>query len=170
MADNVLLLAALLTLAGFIAMPALMAFRQKRRCEEASDVAIAIANFALAVRVNARIQPLDADLRTRAERLRLPELASLLLAIDLPRSPELLADTAQRLALRLKRRVAFERKMLARTASGRRRGAIAASLAPLVFIALRGVGLGPPLSVLILVLAVEASGCWMLWRMARIEI
>ena len=34
------------------------------------------------------------------------------------RGPELLADTAQRLALRLKRRIAFERKMLARTASG----------------------------------------------------
>ena len=37
--------------------------------------------------------------------------------------PHLVADTAHRLALRLKRRVAFERKMLARTASGRRRGA-----------------------------------------------
>jgi protein-S-isoprenylcysteine O-methyltransferase Ste14 len=68
----------------------------------------------------------------RAERLGAPEFSWWLLAHELPRlSPVLVADTAQRLALRLKRRVAFERKMLARTASGRRRGAWAASIPPL---------------------------------------
>ena len=171
MPDDALLLASLAALAAFIAMPAFMAFRQRRRCVEASDIAAAVANFAHAVRLGARAESLDAEVRARAERLHLPELESLRLVIDLPDSPpELLADTAQRLALRLKRRVAFERKMLARTASGRRRGAVAASIAPLVFVLLRGVGLEPPVPILMFLLAVEACGCWMLWRLARVEI
>jgi hypothetical protein len=95
----------------------------------------------------------------------------LLLAHELPRpSPELLADTAQRLALRLKRRVAFERKMLARTASGRRRGAVAASMPPLMLVVLHAGGIQIPLAALLFVVAIEACGCWLLWRVARVEI
>ena len=85
-------------------------------------------------------------------------------------APELLADTAQRLALRLKRRVAFERKMLARTASGRRRGAVAASIPPLALLALHAGGIQVPLAALLFVVALEACGCWLLWRVARVEI
>ena len=95
----------------------------------------------------------------------------MLLAHELPRaSPELLADTAQRLALRLKRRVAFERKMLARTASGRRRGAVAASVPPLVLVALHVAGVEVPPAALLFVLAIEAGGCWLLWRVAHVQI
>ena len=85
--------------------------------------------------------------------------------------PELLADTAQRLALRLKRRVAFERKMLARTASGRRRGAVAAAIPPLVLLALHAGGhrrsRRPRWCSCC---AIEAFGCWLLWRLARVGI
>jgi hypothetical protein len=82
----------------------------------------------------------------------------------------LLADTAQRLALRLKRRVAFERKMLARTASGRRRGALAAAVPPLVLLMMALAGWGLPAGALLVLLLLEASGCWLLWRVARVEI
>ena len=171
MADEALLLASLAALAGIIALPAVMAYRQRRVSSEASEVANELANFALTVRCAARCQPLDATLHRRAQGLGVPEIAPLLLALELPHaSPQLLAETAQRLALRLKRRVAFERKMLARTASGRRRGAVAASVAPLVFVALRGAGMDPPLAMFVFLLLVEAFGCWMLWRLARVEI
>ena len=171
MADDALWFAALVALAGFIAMPAFMALRQRRWCADASDVATGLTQFSAVVRASARAQPLDAELQVRVERLRLPELASLRLAIELPDPPpQLLADTAQRLGLRLKRRVAFERKMLARTATGRRRGAVAASIAPLTFILLHSVGLDPPFAFLILLLVIEAGGCWMLSRLARVEI
>ena len=171
MADEAQLLAALLALAGIIALPAIMAFRQRRISSEASEIANALASFALTVRSSSRCQPLDATLQRRAQRLRIPELAPLLLALELPHaSPQLLAETAQRLALRLKRRVAFERKMLARTASGRRRGAVAASVAPLAFVALRAAGMEPPFAMFVFLLLVEACGCWMLWRLARVEI
>jgi len=171
MAHEALLLAALVALAGIIALPAVMAVRQRRVSSEASEIANALVSFAVTVRCTARCQPLDATLQRRAQRLRIPELAPLLLALELPHaSPQVLADTAQRLALRLKRRVAFERKMLARTAPGRRRGAVAASVAPLAFVALRGAGMEPPFAMFVFLLLVEACGCWMLWRLARVEI
>jgi hypothetical protein len=103
--------------------------------------------------------------------LRIPEFASLTLAHELPHAnPELLADTAQRLALRLKRRVAFERKMLARTASGRRRGALAAVIPPFTLLWLRLANIEVPVLALVLLLCIEGAGCWLLWRIARVEI
>ena len=138
---------------------------------EASEVAAALSTLAVDTRKCAVCPPLDASLWRRAEHLRAPEFSVLLLAHELPQPrPELLADTAQRLALRLKRRVAFERKMLARTASGRRRGAVAASLPPLALIVLHAGGIQMPLPALLLVVTIEACGCWLLWRVARVEI
>jgi len=84
--------------------------------------------------------------------------------------PALLAAAAQRLALRLKRRVAFERKMLARTASGRRRGALAAIIPPLLLLVLHACGLVVPAGLLAFVIGLEAFGCWLLWRLARVGI
>jgi hypothetical protein len=174
LADTVLL-ASLPVIAGFIALPALIAVCQRRATREASEVASALAEFAASVRRdvsrNVAYAPLDAELSARAERLGVPEFASLRLAqeLSLPH-PELLADTAQRLALRLKRRIAFERKMLARTASGRRRGAVAAAVAPLVLLLLHGGGFAMPLGALVFVLCIEACGCWLLWRLARVGI
>lgn len=170
-----LLLAALPAIAGFIALPALIALHRRRVTREATEVAVALAEFASAVQREGaragRSPSLDADLCARAQRLRVPECASLQLAQDLPQaSAELLADTAQRLALRLKRRVAFERKMLARTASGRRRGAVAAAIPPLVLLLLQAGGLAIPLAALVFVIGIEAFGCWLLWRLARVEI
>ena len=125
------LLAAALLIAGLIALPALCARARRRASRDASEVAAQLIEFAARVRGAARCLPLDAVWLARVEQLRMPEFVSFLLAQELARpNSALLADTAQRLALRLKRRVAFERKMLARTASGRRRGALAAAVSP----------------------------------------
>src|SRR6187455_3128737 len=175
MLADTLLLAALPVIAAFIALPAIVAVCRRRATREASEVAVALAEFAAASRLDPersdRRLKLDADLSARAQRLRVPEFAALQLVQDLPKAPaELLSDTAQRLALRLKRRVAFERKMLARTASGRRRGAIAATAPPLALLALHAGGIQVPLAALLFVLIIEALGCWLLWRVARVEI
>jgi len=168
------LLAALPVIAGFIALPAFVALVRRRATREASEVAAALAEFASTLRrgrAGSGVHPLDADLCARAQRLRVPEFASLQLAQELPQvRAEMLADTAQRLALRLKRRVAFERKMLARTASGRRRGALAASVPPVALAAFHAGGMEIPLAALLFVIAIEACGCWLLWRVARVEI
>ncbi|HEY6126118.1 MAG TPA: hypothetical protein VIV63_15810 [Steroidobacteraceae bacterium] len=165
------LLASMAVFAALIALPALAAASRRRLMREASEVAVALSALAVVVRQNAACPPVDATLGQRVQRLRAPEVTTLLLAQELPRAnPELLADTAQRLALRLKRRVAFERKMLARTASGRRRGAVAASIPPLVLLAMHVGGLRIPTAALLLVLAIETLGCVLLWRVARVEI
>jgi hypothetical protein len=164
------LLVCMMVFATLIALPALAAACRRRDMREASEVAGALSAVAVAIRKSVA-RPLDASLWSRIQRLRAPEFTVLLLAQELPqRNPELLADTAQRLALRLKRRVAFERKMLARTASGRRRGAVAASIPPLVLLALHAGRIPMPLAALLFVIAIEAVGCWLLWRVARVEI
>jgi len=161
----------MLAFAALIALPAVAAVSRRRTMREARDVACALGAYAAAVRQSAQCLPLDENLRKRAQRLRVPELASLVLASELvPASPPLLADTAQRLALRLKRRVSFERKMLARTASGRWRGAVAAAIPPLLLLTLYAVAMPIPLAALLMVLGIEACGCWLLWRVARVEI
>jgi hypothetical protein len=165
------LLAAALLIAGLIALPALCAQARRRASRDASEVAAQLIEFAGRVRGAATCLPLDAAWLARMEKLRMPEFVSFLLAQELARpNPALLAETAQRLALRLKRRVAFERKMLARTASGRRRGALAAAIPPLVLLVMGMAGQRLPLSALAVLLCLEASGCWLLWRVARVEI
>ena len=175
MLADTLLLAAMPAIAGLIALPAIVALCRRHATREASEVAVALAEFAAASRRALarcdRCEPLDAHLSARAQRLRVPEFASLQLVQDLPQAPpELLADTAQRLALRLKRRIAFERKMLARTASGRRRGALAAIIPPLLLLVLHACGLVVPAGLLAFVIGLEAFGCWLLWRLARVGI
>ena len=161
----------MLAFAALIALPAIAAARRRHAMCEASEVAGMLAALALEVRRTAPCPPLDATLWQRAERLNAPEFPALLLAQELAApGAGLLADTAQRFATRLRRRVAFERKMLARTASGRRRGAVAAAIPPLALLVLRTVGIHIPFSALLFVLAVEACGCWLLWRLARVEI
>ncbi len=165
------LIAAALLIGGLIALPALCAHARRRASRDVSEVATQLIEFAACVRAASRCLPLDPALLSRAERLHIPEFVSFLLAQDLARpSPELLADTAQRLALRLKRRVAFERKMLARTASGRWRGALAAAIPPSVLLFMGLSGQGMPGAALLVLLALEACGCWLLWRVARVEI
>ena len=175
MPTDTLLLAALPAIAGFIALPAFIALCRRRATREASEVAVALSEYAASSRRNLhnarRPAPLDADLSTRVQQLRVPEFAALQLIQDLPQAPpELLADTAQRLALRLKRRIAFERKMLARTASGRRRGALAAIIPPMVLLLLHAFDLSIPVAMLAFVICLEAFGCWLLWRVARVTI
>ena len=165
------LLAAALLIGGLISLPALCAQARRRASRVASEVATSLIEFAERVRTEENCLPLDAALLARAESLHMPEFASFLLAQELARpNSALLADTAQRLALRLKRRVAFERKMLARTASGRRRGAAAAAIPPLVLLFMSMSGQGIPGGVLLVLLLLEALGCWLLWRVARVEI
>ena len=157
-------------LAGLIALPSLAAFHRRRRSREGSEVASALAEFADAIRREQRCLGIDETLLTRAHRLNIPEMISFDLLRKLPApTPALLADAAQRLALRLKRRVAFERKMLARTASGRRRGALAAAAPALVMLVLATAGVALPPSALAMLLTFEGIGCWLLLQVARIE-
>jgi hypothetical protein len=175
MLADAVLLATLPVIAGFIAMPAVIALCQRRATRQALEVASALAEFATTVRReagrNVAATPMDATLIARAASLGVPEVASLQLAQELAHPhAHLLADTAQRLALRLKRRVAFERKMLARTASGRRRGAVAAAAAPVMLLAFHAGGFPIPLGAVVFVLCVEGAGCWLLWRFARVGV
>jgi hypothetical protein len=161
----------MLVFALLIALPALAAASRRRAMQEESEIAGALSAWAADVRGRSAHAPLEDPLRSRVQHLRAPEFATLALAMELPNAkPHLLADTAQRLALRLRRRVAFERKMLARTASGRRRAAVAASIPPLLLLAMSAGGLRIPLLALIAVVCLEACGSWLLWRIARVEI
>lgn len=162
-------LAALVMLAFVLSWPALLAWSRRGMSREASEVAGAIEAFAADVRRAARCLEIDEGLATRVARLRMPELGAFRLASTLPNvTPDLVADAAARLALRLRRRVAFERKMLARTAPGRRRGAIAGALPPLVLLALAGAGAPVPLAALLLLVVAQGVGCWLQARIAHV--
>ena len=158
-------------LAVLIALPALGAMHRRRRSRECSDIALGLAEFAAAQRRCEIALEMDAKLLERARRLAIPELLGFEFACALPRAqPALLADAAQRLALRLKRRVAFERKMLARTAAGRWRGAVAGSCAALALLAMQSLGVALPGSSLVLILALQGMGCWLLWRVTHVGV
>jgi hypothetical protein len=162
---------ACLLLAGLVAIPALVARRRGELSREWSEVAVALNGFASLVRVSNRTAPLDEALKRRLQRLTIPELVSFELVCQLRQAdPEMLASAAQRLALRLKRRAAFERKMLARTASGRRRGAIGAAAPALAMLLARVGGVALPMTALMLLVVLEVLGCWMLWRVARVDV
>jgi hypothetical protein len=171
MSADYALFAAVLLIAALVALPLLQALQRRRRSRECSEVANALLGFAAKVRASHQCSALDEDALGRLRRLGTPEFAAFEFAQQLTRvDPVVLADSAQRLALRLKRRVAFERKMLARTASGRRRGALAASAPGVAMLALRLGEVTLPWPALLLLLAVEALGCWLLWRVARVEV
>ncbi len=161
-AFDVALPASMVVFAVLIALPALAAASRRPPCARPATSPARWARWRwrfARVRCVRRSMSRCASVRSACGA---PEFASLVLAHELPRpSPELLADTAQRLALRLKRRVAFERKMLARTASGRRRGSVAAAIPPVVLLALPAAGMPIPFAALWFVVAIEASaaGC-----------
>ena len=165
------LLVTCLALALLIALPGLWAVGRRRGSRDASEVAAALAEFAAVVRREGKCLAPDPALLARVEGMGVPEAVSFHFARQLASpDPVLLADAAQRLALRLKRRVAFERKMLARTAPGLRRGAIAASLPPVLLWLLAWFGAEVPASAQINLFVAEAVGCALLWRLARVEI
>jgi hypothetical protein len=171
MASEVSALLAWSLLLFFIALPALAAWARRRESRATSAVASGLAEYAAAVRLAARCLPLDDTLRLRLMRLRLAEAMSLQLAQEAERAgPMVLADVAQRLATRLRRRVAFERKMLARTAPGLRRGALAACLPPALVLMLQASGLQIPAATQLALAVAEALGCLLLWRVARVDI
>jgi len=165
------LLGACLVVVILIALPAALAGRRRRLSRELGEVATALIEFAVSVRRAGQQLRVDETLLARARRLRIPEWISFEFVQAMPKAePELLADSAQRLGLRLKRRVAFERKMLARTAPGRWRGSIAAAAPAVVLLALAGAGIVLPEPTLLWLLALETLGCWLLWRAARVEV
>ena len=162
-------LVAVVMLIAVVAWPALLAWWRRRESREASEVATALEAFAADTRGAQRCLDIDPVLASRMTRLRMPELGAFRLAPNLPNAtPELVADAAARLALRLRRRIAFERKMLARTASGRRRGAIAGTLPPVVLLALAGNGAEVPGSALLLLVCAQGLGCWLQARIAHV--
>jgi len=168
---DVALIAACSVIASLAALPAMQAVHRRRASRECSEVASGLIDYASGMRRGQRGSPLDEGLLARVRQLRIPEIITFEFAQHLTSpDPQLLADTAQRLALRLKRRVAFERKMLARTAPGRRRGAIAAAVPGIAILSLRMVDVVTPIPALTLLIAVEALGCWLLWRVARVEV
>lgn len=171
MSPELALVIACLLLGALVGVPALVARRRARLSRGWSEVAAQLAQFAADVRKANAWMPVDAGVLDRLRRLRIPEVTSFQLVCELRQAdPELLADTAHRLALRLKRRAAFERKMLARTAPGRRRGAVAAAAPAMLLLLAKAGGVALPLSALALLVTLEALGCWMLWRVARVEV
>jgi hypothetical protein len=161
----------LMLLGIFIALPALAAWRRRRVSPPASHHAAPLSRYSPEVRRSAARLPLEAEVLSGLRRLSWADAQSLDLAGELSRAgPEVLANVAQRLATRLRRRVAFERKMLARTAPGLRRGALAALVPPVVVMSAQVLGVDvPPLTLLTLWFA-ELTGCLLLWRLARVEI
>ncbi|HET9864978.1 MAG TPA: hypothetical protein VFP37_16155 [Steroidobacteraceae bacterium] len=170
MSPDAALLACCVSIAAFAVFPVLETAWRRRASRESGEVAGALLEFARQWQ-EGRGQPIDQDLLERARRLGVPEVVTFEFVQQQSRAaPDVHAQTARRLALRLKRRVAFERKMLARTAPGRRRGAIAMAAPGLAILGLRLGGLTPPLAALALLVVVELVGCWLSWRVARIEV
>jgi hypothetical protein len=164
-------LLACVLLSALLALPACAAVRRRSVNREHSAVAAALVEFAGVLRRSQQGLPFDEDLLARVRRLDAPELLALEFACALQRpEPELLADTAQRLALRLKRRVAFERKMLARTAAGRWRAALAGSACIIAILVMSIAGMVLPNILLVLVLLLGAIGCWFSWRVAQVDV
>ncbi|HKU89587.1 MAG TPA: hypothetical protein VJP84_07320 [Steroidobacteraceae bacterium] len=162
MDPDVALALACLVITALVALPALQAVRRRRASRESSAMAATLVERAGVV---------DEEFLARLRRLDIPDSIPFEFARQFGvADPALLAGAAHRLALRLKRRVAFERKMLARTASGRRRGAIAAAAPGATMLGLRLADVVLPLPLMALLLAVEAFGCWLLWRVARVEV
>jgi hypothetical protein len=169
--DEPALLATCLALGVLVALPTLLAGRRRRVSREQSDIASAFIEFANAVRREQRRLTMDDTLLWRARRQSIPEMITFEFVHDLATpAPDLLAETAQRLGLRLKRRVAFERKMLARTASGRWRGSLAAAAPAIALLGLDACDVILPAGALLLLLALEALGCWLLWRLAYVQV
>lgn len=153
---------ACLLITALVTLPAIQALHRRRASRESSAVAAALVEVAGVV---------DEKFLVRLRKLAIPDTIPFEFARQFgPADPALLADAAQRLALRLKRRVAFERKMLARTAPGRRRGAIAAAAPGATMLGLRLADVVLPLPAMALLVGVEAFGCWLLWRVARVEV
>lgn len=168
-ADSALALACLL-IAALAAVPAFEVLRRRRLSRETSEVATALIELASSLRIAPVANLPDDALVARVRRLGMPEAITFEFVHSGRAAPALLADTAQRLALRLKRRVAFERKMLARTAPGRRRGAIATAAPGVTMLGLRMADLVLPVPAMAVLIALEAFGCWLSWRVARVEV
>jgi hypothetical protein len=168
-ADGALALACLL-IAALVTLPVIQALHRRRISREASAIAAALAELAGTLRNAPLAAPPDEALMARVRRLGIPEAITFEFVQAARAAPAVLADTAQRLALRLRRRVAFERKMLARTAPGRRRGAIATAVPGVTLLGLRLADIVLPVPALVLLIVVEAFGCWLLWRVARVEV
>lgn len=167
--DSVGVPAVMLVAALLVALPALDAWRRRAQSREDSELALALQAFAHQLRRDSLEKP-DPELAERIARLsdRVPESRAFLFALELNRlGPAMLADAAQRLGLRLRRRVAFERKMLARTRSGLERAAVAAALPILLWATLLAFDLRLPDAALLFVLLVESLGCFLLWRITR---
>ena len=171
MSPELLPLGACGIIALLISLPSWAVVWRRKRSRESSAVASALVAFASEVRRSRICLTLDETLLARTRRLRIPEMVSFDYARELSRpQPELLADAVQRLALRLKRRVAFERKMLARTAAGRRRAAAAAAASIAAILALQLAGLAPPALLLLAASLLVTIGSALCWRVSRVEV
>ena len=134
------LLLCCLVISSLAIFPAFETLLRRRASRESSEVAAALLEYARQSRVSQCHAPLDPQLHERLRRLGTPEV------------------------------LAFERKMLARTATGRLRGAVATAAPGIAVVGLSLVGLAPPPAALALLVAIELLGCWLLWRVARVEI
>ena len=153
---------ACLLITALVLLPGVQVVWRRRASRESSAIACALVEGQGVV---------DEAFVQRLRRLGVPDTIPFEFARQFAASdPDLRADVARRLALRLRRRVAFERKMLARTASGRRRGALAAAVPPATLLGLRLADVVLPVPLMGLLVVLEAFGCWLLWRVARVEV
>ena len=172
MSSDAALLASMVVFAALIALPALAAASRRRAMREASDVAGALS--ALAV-VGSQERGVSAARRV--------VVASVRSACMRPSSPRCCWRTNCRAPLRSCWRTRRNGWHCASSGAwpsnarcsraprpGRRRGAVAASIPPLALLALHAGGIQVPLAALLFVVAIEACGCWLLWRVARVEI
>jgi hypothetical protein len=163
----------LLGVLGCIAAPAAFAWHSGRGSRRASEFAAGLTQFAREVRAKNTPLPFPEELERAAVALAVPEQLSFTVALTLARLPaDELAAAAERLATRVRRRIAFERKMRARTLPGRRRAALVGAMPILLLLA--GVpdvdASGLATSSVGCVLLLEAAGAALLWRFAKVEI
>ncbi len=178
MSSGVLIAVNAMITVGCIALPGILVRARRQRSRAASELALAIEVFARSLRVGGAPR-LDPVVVRVAGELRVPEFPAFAHAVKVAGPPEQLADAARRLVLRIRRRIAFERKMLARTASGRRRAALFGALPgalllgawwlePQAIEALVATRTGT--ASLLAVGALQVTGCALLARIARVEI
>jgi hypothetical protein len=169
MSTEITAVAAVLMLGFVLAWPVVLAAWRRRVNRNASEAAGALEAFAAEARRATQCLEIEPSLAAQVARLRMPELGAFRLVPVLPNAtPALVSDAAARLALRLRRRISFERKMLARTAPGRRRAAAAGALPCVLLLAIAATGAGIPAAALLLLAFAQGVGCWLQVRIAHV--
>ena len=176
MLADTLLLAALPAIAGFIALPAFIALCRRRATREASEVAIALAEFAAASRRGLERGDRASTARCGFVRARAAAARSRIRILATGAGP---AAGARRSCWQTPRSGWHCASSAASRSNARcsraPRPAVVAAQWPRSFRrcccwCCTRVGLVVPAELLAFVICLEAFGCWLLWRLARVGI